>query len=238
MTELRDALAHRDISKTDKYLLIVAHHDGPVQNAEIKLIAKENGWRDGANSAPASFLSKTAHALLLPIGWTLTGPGRASLENRSLLSKVGVLTPVTQTLEKYVLDLHDPDKARFVEEAIICVRNKSYRAAIVLSWAGALYLLYAYVVREKLAAFNAEVHRRFPKSKNAADIDDLASLVKEAEFLNILEHIGAISKGENKELTGCLDRRNTAGHPNSHTFTEVGVGNHIETLINSVYKRY
>jgi hypothetical protein len=33
-------------------------------------------------------------------------------------------------------------------------------------------------------------------------------------------------------------RRNTAGHPNSHTFTEVGVGNHIETLITSVYRRY
>lgn len=238
MTELRDALTRKDISKTDKYLLIVGHHDGPVMNADIKTIAKENGWRDGAKSAPAAFLSKTAHALLLPKGWTLTGPGRNSLEDRGLISKVGVLTPVTQTLEKYVLDLHDPDKARFVEEAIACVRNKSYRAAIVLTWVGALYLLYAYVLREKLAEFNSEVHRRYPKSKPASTIDDLAGLVKESEFLNVLEHINALTKGENKELAGCLDRRNTAGHPNSHTFTEVGVGNHIETLINSVYRRY
>jgi hypothetical protein len=238
VTALRDALTRKDITKTDKYLLIIGHHDGPVQNADIKLIAKENGWKDGASSAPGSFLSKTAHALLLPKGWTLTGPGRISLEDRGLLSKIGVLTPVTQTLEKYILDLHDPDKARFVEEAIICLRNKSYRAAIVLSWVGALYLLYAFVIREKLTLFNAEVHRRFPKSKNSDDVDDLASVVKEAEFLNILEHIGVLTKGENKELTGCLDRRNTAGHPNSHTFTEVGVGNHIETLINGVYRRY
>lgn len=238
MSELRDALTRKDISKTDKYLLIVAHHDGPVMNADIKTIAKENGWNDGANSAPGSFLSKSPHALLLPRGWTLTGPGRSTLEDRGLISKVGVLTPVTLTVEKYVLDLHDPDKARFVEEGIACVKNKSYRAAIVLIWVGALYLLYAYVLREKLAEFNAEVLRRFPKSKPASTADDLAQVVKEAEFLNILEHIKVITKAENKEISGCLDRRNTAGHPNSHTFTEVGVGNHIETLLTSVYLRF
>ena len=149
-----------------------------------------------------------------------------------------MLTPVTRILEKYVLDLHDPDKARFVEEAINCVRNKSYRASIVLTWVGALYLMYAYVMREKLAEFNAEVLRRFPKSKPATTIDDLAQIVKEAEFLNILEHIKIITKAENKELTSCLDRRNTAGHPNSHTFTEVGVGNHLETLLTSIYQRF
>jgi hypothetical protein len=238
VTELRDALTRKDISKTDKYLLIVGHHDGPVMNADIKTIAKENGWKDGANSVPASFLSKSPHALLLPKGWTLTGPGRNALEDRGLISKIGVLTPVTLTLEKYVLDLHDPDKARFVEEAIACVKNRSYRAAIVLIWVGALYLMYAYVLREKLPEFNAEVLRRFPKSKPAATADDLAQIVKEAEFLNILEHIKIITKAENKEISGCLDRRNTAGHPNSHTFTEVGVGNHIETLLTTVYRRF
>lgn len=238
MTELRDALTRKDLSKTDKYLLIVGHHDGPVAGGAIRTIAKENGWKDGSKSFPSAFLSKTAHALMLPKGWTLTGPGRAALEGRGLISKIGVLTPVTQTLEKYILDLHDPDKARFIEEAIACVRNKSYRAAIVLTWVGALYLMYAYVLREKLLAFNAEVYRRYPNSKPASTIDDLAGLLREAEFLNVLEHIGAITKAECKELTGCLDRRNTAGHPNSHTFTEVGVGNHIETLITSVYQRY
>lgn len=207
-------------------------------NADIKTIAKENGWKDGARSAPSSFLSKSPHALLLPKGWTLIGPGRRSLEDRGLISEIGVLTPVTLTLERYVLDLHDPDKARFIEEAIACVKNKSYRAAIVLTWVGALYLMYNYVLREKLFEFNAEVLRRFPKSKPTSTADDLAHVVKEAEFLNILEHIKVITKAENKEISGCLDRRNTAGHPNSHTFTEVGVGNHIETLLTSVYLRF
>lgn len=238
MTELRDALTRKDISKTEKYLLIVAHHDGPVLNVDIKAIAKENGWKDGAKSAPASFLAKSRLAVLLPKGWTLTGPGRNELESRGLISRIGVLTPVTQTLEKYILDVHDPDKARFVEEAIACVRNKSYRAAIVLTWVGALYLMYAYVLSEKLIEFNAEVHRRYSNKKPVNSIDDLASLMKEGEFLNVLEHINAITKAECKELTSCLDRRNTAGHPNSHTFTEVGVGSHVEILISIVYRRF
>lgn len=238
MTELRDALTRKDISKTDKYLLVVAHHDGPISNASIKLIAKENGWKDGGQSKPASFLSKSPHALLLPTGWVLTGPGRANLVSRGLLSELGVLTPVTRSLEKYVLDVHDPDKARFVEDAIACVTHKSYRAAIVLSWVGALYLLYNHIVIKKLSEFNVEMLRRFPKNKPVATIDDLAQVVKEAEFLNILEHIKVITKAENKELVGCLDRRNTAGHPNSHTFTEVAVGHHVETLVRSIYQRF
>lgn len=238
MTALRDALARRDISKTDKYLVIVANHDGPLKNGQIRLIAKENGWRDGASSRPEQFLGKSAHTILLPDGWTLSGPGRASLEDRSLIPKIGVLTPVTEMLERYLLDLHDPEKSRFMEEVIVCARNKSYRAAIVLSWVGAMYLLYAHVIARELSGFNAELQRRFQKAKPVSTIDDLANAVKEGEFLNILEHIKVITKSENKELTSCLDRRNTAGHPNSHTFSEVAAGSHIETLINSVYLKF
>jgi hypothetical protein len=238
VTALRDALARKDISKTDKYLLIIAHHDGPVPVADIRAIAQDNGWKDGDSSSVTTFLKKSPHALLLPKGWTIIGPGRKSLEDRGLLSQIGVLTPVTEALEKIALDVRDADKSRFVEETIACVKNKSYRAAIVLSWVGALYLLYAHVAANKLAEFNAETTRRFQKLKPASNIDDLAGIVKEAEFISILEHIKVITKGEGKELTGCLDRRNTAGHPNSHTFTEVNVGHHIETLINAVYKRY
>jgi len=238
VTALRDALARKDISKTDKYLLIVAYHEGPVPSGAIRAIARENGWKDGDTSSILTFLKASPHAVLLPKGWTITGAGRQALEDRGLISAIGVLTPVTEALEKVAIDVHDPDKARFVEEAIACVKNKSYRAAIVLSWVGALYLLYSYVASTKLAAFNSELTRRFPKSKPASTIDDLAQVVKEAEFISILEHINIVTKGEAKDLVSCLDRRNTAGHPNSHTFTEVTVGHHIETLINTVYKRY
>ena len=69
-------------------------------------------------------------------------------------------------------------------------------------------------------------------------MDDLATAVTEFAFLNMLEHIGVLTKAEQKELQNCLDRRNTAGHPNSASFEEVTVGAHIHELIAKVYSKY
>ena len=237
MTQLREGLARRDVSKTDKYLLIVAMHDGPMKANDIRAVARENGWREGAMTVPGAFLKQTRHAIYLPNGWTVTEACKKMLVERGLFSPSGVLTPVTQALEKYLLDVHDPDKARFVEEAIQCVRNKAYRSAIVLTWVGAVYLLYMHVLKGKLDEFNAEGNRRFKGWKDAQDVDDLAKK-KESEFLGVLEGMRVVTPGEHKELKACLDRRNTAGHPNSHSFEEVVVGGHIQTLISAVYKKY
>jgi hypothetical protein len=238
VTHLREILARRDVSKTDKYLLIVAMHDGPMKAADIRAVARTNGWREGASNVPSSFLGQTRSAIYLPNGWTVTEACKAQLCERGLLDPAGVLTPVTQQLEKFLLDVHDADKSRFVEEAIQCVRNRAYRAAIVLTWLGAVYLLYTHVLNGKLTAYNAEGLRQFPKSwKDAENVDDLAKK-KESDFLKVLEGMRVLTPGEHKELKSCLDRRNTAGHPNSHAFEEVVVGAHIQTLISVVYRKY
>jgi hypothetical protein len=242
VTLLRESLARRDIFKTDKYLLVVAMHDGPMKASDIRAVARQNGWRDGAASVPGNYLKQTKSAIYLPNGWTVTKACRDSLADRGLINPVGVLTPVTEALERYLTDVHDPDRARFVEEAIQYVKNKAYRSAIVLTWVGAVYLLYQHVLNNKLAEFNQEGHRRFQNQKkgwnDVADVDDLANAVKESDFLNMLQHIGVLTKAEQKELQNCLDRRNTAGHPNSSSFEEVTVGAHIHELIAKVYSKY
>ena len=237
MTQLRESLARRAVSKTDKYLLIVAMHDGPMKSNDIRAVARQNGWRDGANSIPGDYLKQTTRAIYLPTGWTVTAQCRKELEDRGLFHPTGVLTPVTQALERYLADVHDPDRARFVEEAIQCVKNAAYRAAIVLTWVGAAYLLYKHVLDNRLDDFNAEARRRNSKWKDAINEDHLAA-ISESEFLNILEHIRVLTNAEHKELKNCLDRRNTAGHPNSASFQEVTVGAHIHELISKVYAKY
>ncbi|NOJ50374.1 hypothetical protein [Bradyrhizobium archetypum] len=248
MTLLRESLARRDVSKTDKYLLIIAMHDGPMKANDIRAVARQNGWKDGSGSLPGNFLRQTKNAIYLPNGWTVTEACKKSLADRGLLNPAGVLTPVTHALERYLTDVHDPDRARFIEEAIQCVKNKAYRSAIVLIWVGAVYLLYQHVLNNKLAEFNQEGRRRSEKNqknekiqkkewKDKVSVDDLASL-REAEFLNMLEHIGVLTKAEHKELQSCLDRRNTAGHPNSASFEEVTVGAHIYELISKIYSKY
>jgi hypothetical protein len=215
-------------------------HDGPMKANDIRAVARQNGWRDGAKSLPGDFLRQTKNAIYIPTGWTVTEACKKSLADRGLMNPAGVLTPVTEALERYLIDVHDPDRARFVEEAIQCVRNKAYRSAIVLTWVGAVYLLYQHVLKSKLTDFNQEGQRRFQKNgwSDVADVDGLATAVKESVFLNMLEHIGVLTKAEQKELQNCLDRRNTAGHPNSTSFEEVTVGAHIHELIAKVYSKY
>jgi hypothetical protein len=212
-------------------------HDGPMKAADIRAVARQNGWRDGAKDVPGGFLKQTKNAIYLPNGWTVTEACKKGLVERGLLNPAGVLTPVTEALERYLTYVQDADRSRFIEEAIQCVKNKAYRSAIVLTWVGAAYLLYQHVLANQLAEFNQEAKRRFPKWKDATGVDDLATL-KEAEFLNILEHIGILTKAQQKELQNCLDRRNTAGHPNSASFEEVTVGAHIHELISKVYSKY
>jgi hypothetical protein len=215
-------------------------HDGPMKANDVRAVARQNGWRDGATSVPGDFLKHTKNAIYVPTGWTVTEACKRSLADRGLVNPGGVLTPVTEALERYLTDVHDPDKARFVEEAIECVKNKAYRSAIVLTWVGAVYLLYQHVLKNRLTEFNQEGHRRFQKKgwNDVANVDDLAAAVTESIFLNMLEHIGVVSKAEQKELQNCLDRRNTAGHPNSAAFEEVTVGAHIHELIAKVYSKY
>src|ERR1017187_9731152 len=82
MTHFREHLARRDVGKTDKYLLIVAMHDGPMKSNDIRAVARQNGWRDGSNSIPGDYLKQTKRAIYLPTGWTITTQCRKELEER------------------------------------------------------------------------------------------------------------------------------------------------------------
>src|SRR5262249_27285499 len=112
-----------------------------------------------------------------------------------------------------------------------------FRAAIVLSWVGALAVLYDHVVAKHLSAFNGEALRRDTKWKAAKTADDLSRL-KEYDFLQILAAISVIGNNVKTELEGCLTLRNGAGHPNSLRVAEHRVNSHIETLVLNVFARF
>src|SRR4051812_43945170 len=98
MTALRDGLARRDLSSTQRLLLIIAHHVGPISNPEIKRIAVENGWRGASKLNPTDFLRRNPSCVRLPSGWELTSSGRAALVEKGIISSAGILTPVTEAL--------------------------------------------------------------------------------------------------------------------------------------------
>jgi hypothetical protein len=149
----------------------------------------------------------------------------------------GVVAKLNPTLRKYASAISDADVKAFVDEAIGASEKKLYRAAVVLSWVGAVSILYEQVCANHLSAFNSEATKRFSKWKPAKTADDLA-LMKEYDFLQILPAISLIGKNTKTELEQCLKLRNACGHPNSHKLGELRTATHLETLILNVYSKF
>jgi hypothetical protein len=199
--------------------------------AQIRETAKTNGvhgWKGWNISASLSAL--TGQAIRTDQGWELTDTGRAAAAALTGNPVVAVASPLRQVLG----NLQNADVKAFVQEAIGCIESGYFRAAVVLTWVGALGVLYDHVIARALAAFNAEARRRFPTWREARKADDLARM-KEYDFLQVLEAISVIGKTVKQELEGCLKLRNGCGHPNSFKIAQHRVSSHVETLVLNVF---
>jgi hypothetical protein len=126
----------------------------------------------------------------------------------------------------------------FVEEAVQCYTFRLYRAAVVLSWVGAVALLQTHIFNSLLDVFNNAAAVRYPKRwKAAATVADLAQ-ISEHQLLQVLDDIGVIGAATKKELQNCLDLRNSCGHP---TELQVGAARafaHLEILFLNVFAKF
>jgi hypothetical protein len=107
----------------------------------------------------------------------------------------------------------------------------------VLSWVGAVSLLYDHVIANELAAFTVEAKKRDAKCKDAKTRDELARM-PEYTLLQILETLSVVGKSVKTELEGCLKLRSGCGHPNSLHIAEHRVASHIEILTLNVFATF
>lgn len=239
LADLRNLLNANGRSNHDRTLLCLALT--PLRgrtNSEICRIAKEAGWSRVRSSTVATGLSRAKGlAIRTPDGWHLTDQGKAHIAALAE-SRLSKRTPATASqLRNHLLKITDSDTRAFVEEAVACYEYGLYRSAVVMSWVGAVALLYDHVVANKLAEFNSEASRRNSKWKVAKTADDLA-LMKEYDFLQVLQAISVIGKSTKAELEHCLTSRNGCGHPNSYKIAESKVAAHVEALLLNVYERF
>lgn len=141
------------------------------------------------------------------------------------------------TLEKKLAGLPDTYVRNFVQEAVNCLKARHLRAAVVLSWIGAIAVLQHHVAANFLEEFNMDAKSNGLLKRDARGAADF-SRIREADFLDSAERIGRLSNAVKKELKVCLDRRNNCGHPNDFIVTETTVAAHIESLIVHVFERY
>jgi len=168
-------------------------------------------------------------------GWELTDAGReyiAGLAAQELSTSPAAAE--AQSLRALLPKLKNDDAKAFLAEAIVCAEQSLFRAAVVLSWVGAMALLHDYAATKHLMDFNADALKRNPKWQPAKTADDFGKM-KEATFLDIAAAISLIAKNVNQELDSCLKLRNACGHPNSLKIGPNKVAAHLEVLALNVY---
>jgi hypothetical protein len=217
---------------------LAADADHPKSVSEVKQLALKGGINEARRWNISRMLTRAgAHAVRTPEGWSLTLPGKRYLEK---LIEPFVKKPVAKVatnLRSHLAKITDPDTRAFIEEAIACCEADFWRAAVVLSWAGAVSVLYDHVLQHKLTEFNAEAHKNFPKWKTAKTKDHLAR-IQESDFLLTLQGISVITKNERQELVHCLELRNACGHPSALKLGEHRTAAHLEMLILNVFAKF
>jgi len=235
--QLKQGVHRAGITKTDSALLCVAAAGGKsASTASVRKLAIDVGVKGAMKLNFSAHLSSAEDKIFhSPSGWELTDQGRKYVAG--LAAQVLSVSPAAaeaQALRALLPKLKSENERTFLTEAIVCAEQSLFRAAVVLSWVGAMALLHDVAVAKHLAALNAEATRRDAKWKPAKNTDDLGKM-KEATFLEIAEAISIIGKNVMQELETCLKLRNGCGHPNSLKIGPNKVAAHLETLALNVY---
>ena len=237
--ELKRLVHTRGASATDQLLLILLADDAtPKPPKVLKAIGKAIGLGAIANWNISTMLHRARPlSINVPGGWEITAAGLEHLTKRGLIGAVHIAQPATD-LRSLLPNITNQRTRDFVEETILCYEAGAHRASTVLSWIGAISLLYEHVFNAKLTEFNAEIARRTAnqkqKSKLVAAIDDFAE-IKEETFLDLLQAISIIGKSVKDELKARLKLRNGCGHPNSLQIGQNMAAAHLEALIKNVF---
>jgi hypothetical protein len=238
--QLKDLLHTTRLARRDALALILASKDSqPISTTEIVTVGRNNGLvKIGTWNVSQYLASNKSHFVKFPAGWTLGPIGKQHVA--SLVSKIngGQAVVINQSLRLLIPKLPNEESRAFVGEAISCYEAKCYRAAVVLSWVGAVAVLQNHIFANHLLAFNAEASARDSDWKPAKISDDLG-LMKEEKFLDILVKLSVIGKNVKELLKNqCLGLRNACGHPNSVQPGENMVAAHLEILINHVFTKF
>jgi hypothetical protein len=151
---------------------------------------------------------------------------------------------ITLNVRQMIKELPDkiPDVAEkdFMKEALICLRHDAARAAIIMVWNIAYYHLCNYVLKHKLAEFNATCQTRYPnkwrdaKVKTITKYEDFSVDLKESEVIEICKSALIITNDIYKILVEKLGKRNSAAHPSTLSVTQVQAEAYIDDLIRNV----
>jgi len=149
-----------------------------------------------------------------------------------------VTSPLIQALTTHAQAILDVHTRSFLLEAIDCMKCGSYRAAVIMSWCGAMAILQEYVFHTALSDFNRDAVANGVIKKQIKTLSDMRDLSKESHFIESLGRISILDSSMKRTLKRCLERRNDCGHPSDVKLGEAAVADQIESLILNVFSRF
>ena len=156
-SDLRNWVHGKSLAQKDVLLLAMAVSGfSPKSTADLKmLLADAGGLKKARKWNVAAILAKVPElAIQSKACWEITEKGRAHVVALGIVPETGPAKIITDKLSIAASAISSTDTRVFVEEAIECFRAHFYRAAVVLSWVGAVSAMYDYVVANKLIEFN------------------------------------------------------------------------------------
>lgn len=236
---LKRFLYKKDYTRLQKVLFCLAVNvKSPKQINQISEIAQSAGFHDMKKWNISDILAKSnGLAIRTQEGWELSPDGIVLIMGLAGDFISSPPSDISISLRNHLEKIEDTQIKSFVAEAVECYERGLNRAAIVLSWVGAISILQKYVIDHKLADFNIEASKRFPKWKKAKVREDLGQ-IKEFDFLQVLVQISMIDTSVKQELEKRLQLRNSCGHPTALKLDNHTVAAHIEILILNVYSQF
>ena len=235
LNDLKGLIHRQDLTQRKRLLLVLASFDLPCEISDIRKRAHEAGFRIPKTWNLSSVLAQSRGlAIKTPEGWEITATGKQYLANLGV-DDLPELEPQRATDLREILKKLDDSEARsFLDEAIKCHESGLFRAAVIMSWIGAVSILRHQVCSQHLSRFNQASKRVDSRWQNAKTTDDL-SRMKESDFLDRIESISIIGKDVKAQLKECLIRRNSCSHPNSYQLGHSTVAHHLEVLLLNVF---
>jgi hypothetical protein len=244
-------LAVHELAKTGQRaptLLLLSHIKQPARPGQIRSKGVQIGFRVISQWNLSDVLkaaAKEGQVAQLADGWKLLAPG-FTVVAEFFRPDAPLIAETRHGLRSYLANITNEQRRIFLDEAIRCFDAKAHRAAVVLSWVGAVHILQEYVVAHHRTAFNRAGVERAAKYASAGKpfnfvpiktIKDFGTIA-EIDFLQICQDAGVLHKAEKQVLEERLNLRNQCGHPNPLIVAEHTVAHHIEVLMLNVYSKY
>ncbi len=147
---------------------------------------------------------------------------------------------IRQTVKDLINAVPDIAEKDFMKEAEICLRHDAGRATIIMVWNVAFYHLCQFILKHKLAEFNAGYQKHYNKKWLHAKVqtiktyDDFAVDFKESEVIDICKREQIITENVAKILVEKLNKRNSAAHPSTVHIGQVQAEAFVDDLVSNV----